>query len=465
MNKRLFISAFALLTLSAQAQPTITPQVLQTLQQSYTNSPTDKALLNAISANPLKSLALNRANTATPDTYFNVEVPYSGISDQKSSGRCWLFAGTNVLRARAMQKFGVNSFFFSQIHLFFYDQLEKSSLFLQGIIDTRSLPIDDQMVRWLFQNPLSDGGTYTGVADLVMKYGLVPQDVMTETYNSNNTSEIDNVLKRKLREFGIALREKAEGGAGQKALEQMKTEQLKTIYRILVLAYGEPVTQFSWAPKDGSGKPKSEPKTYTPLEFYKEACGPVDDLYADYVMLMNDPSRPYNKVYEIDYDRHLYDGHNWLYVNLELDDLKQPVIASLKDSSAMYFSCDVAKSLNRATGILDLKNYDYESLLGTTFGMNKKQRILTFDSGSSHAMTLVAVDLNGEGKPVKWKVQNSWGASNGHAGHLIMTDEWFNEYMFRVVVNRKYCSDKILNLLKQKPIKLPAWDPMFAEEE
>lgn len=465
MNKRLFISAFALLTLSAQAQPTITPLVLQTLQQSYTNSPTDKALLNAISANPLKSLALNRANTATPDTYFNVEVPYSGISDQKSSGRCWLFAGTNVLRARAMQKFGVNNFFFSQIHLFFYDQLEKSNLFLQGIIDTRSLPIDDQMVRWLFQNPLSDGGTYTGVADLVMKYGLVPQDVMTETYNSNNTSEIDNVLKRKLREFGIALREKAEGGAGQKALEQMKTEQLKTIYRILVLAYGEPVTQFSWAPKDGSGKPKSEPKTYTPLEFYKEACGPVDDLYAEYVMLMNDPSRPYNKVYEIDYDRHLYDGHNWLYVNLELDDLKQPVIASLKDSSAMYFSCDVAKNLNHATGILDLKNYDYESLLGTTFGMNKKQRILTFDSGSSHAMTLVAVDLNGEGKPVKWKVQNSWGAGNGHAGHLIMTDEWFNEYMFRVVVNKKYCSEQILDILKQKPVKLPAWDPMFAEEK
>ena len=465
MNKRLFISAFALLTLSAQAQPTITPQVLQALQQSYTNSPTDKALLNAISANPLKSLALNRANTATPDTYFNVEVPYSGISDQKSSGRCWLFAGTNVLRARAMQKFGVNNFFFSQIHLFFYDQLEKSNLFLQGIIDTRSLPIDDQMVRWLFQNPLSDGGTYTGVADLVMKYGLVPQDVMAETYNSNNTSEIDNVLKRKLREFGIALREKAEGGAGQKALEQMKTEQLKTIYRMLVMAYGEPVTQFSWAPKDGSGKPKSEPKTYTPLEFYKEACGPVDDLYADYVMLMNDPSRPYNTVYEIDYDRHLYDGHNWLYVNLELDDLKQLVIASLKDSSAMYFSCDVAKSLNRATGILDLKNYDYESLLGTTFGMNKKQRILTFDSGSSHAMTLVAVDLNSDGKPVKWKVQNSWGASNGHAGHLIMTDEWFNEYMFRVVVNRKYCSEQILEILKQKPVKLPAWDPMFAEEK
>ena len=187
MKTQLIIPAIALMTLTAQAQSTITPQVLQTLQQSYTNSPTDKALRNAVSANSLKTLVLNQENTAVGDTYFNVEVPYSGISDQKSSGRCWLFTGTNVLRADAMRKLDVKKFFFSQIHLFFYDQLEKSNLFLQGIIDTRSLPIDDQMVRWLFQNPLSDGGTYTGVADLVMKYGLVPQDVMTETYNSNNT--------------------------------------------------------------------------------------------------------------------------------------------------------------------------------------------------------------------------------------------------------------------------------------
>lgn len=465
MKTQLIIPAIALMTLTAQAQSTITPQVLQTLQQSYTNSPTDKALRNAVSANSLKTLVLNQENTAVGDTYFSVEVPYSGISDQKSSGRCWLFTGTNVLRADAMRKLDVKNFFFSQIHLFFYDQLEKSNLFLQGIIDTRSLPIDDQMVRWLFQNPLSDGGTYTGVADLVMKYGLVPQDVMTETYNSNNTSEIDNVLKRKLREFGIALREKAENGMGQKALEQLKTEQLKTIYRMLVLAYGEPVTQFTWAPKDDKGKAKSEPKTYTPLEFYREVCGSAGDLYADYVMLMNDPSRPYNKVYEIDYDRHVYDGHNWLYVNLDIEDLKQAAIASLKDSAAMYFSCDVSKCLNSKNGTLDLNNYDYGSLFGTDFAMNKKQRILTFDSGSSHAMTLVAVDLNPDGKPVKWKVQNSWGASHGHAGHLIMTDEWFNEYMFRVVVNRKYCSEQILNVLKQKPVKLPAWDPMFAEEK
>lgn len=463
--KQLILTISALFAMSAMAQEAITPQVLQLLKGSYANSPTDKALRNAVSANSLKALALNQENTSTPDTYFSVEVPCSGISDQCSSGRCWLFSGMNVLRAKAMKKFDISDFFFSNIYLFFYDQLEKSNLFLQCIIDTRAKPIDDQMVRWLFQNPLSDGGTYAGVADLVMKYGLVPQDIMAETYNSDNTSEIDNILKRKLREFGIVLREKAESGVSQESLEQLKVEQLKTVYRILVMAYGEPVTQFTWAPKDSNGKAKNEPKTYTPLEFYHYIYGTDENLYSDYVMLMNDPSRPYNQVYEIDCDRHLYEGHNWLYLNLDVEDLKAPVIASLKDSSAMYFSCDVAKCLNSKNGMLDIDNYDYSSLFGTTFGMTKKQRILTFDSGSSHAMTLVAVDLNAEGKPAKWKLQNSWGGDYGYKGHLIMTDEWFDEYMFRVVVNKKYCSPKILTMLKMKPIRLPAWDPMFSGEK
>ena len=446
------------------AQTAITPEVLKTLENSYSPTAADKALRNAISSVSMSSIALNQDNTQAKDTHFSVEVPNSGISNQQGSGRCWLFTGTNVLRNKAMKKLGVSDFFFSQVYLFFYDQLEKSNLFLQGIIDTRSKDQDDQMVRWLFQNPLSDGGTYTGVADLVTKYGLVPQDVMAETYVSNNTSEFCGYLKRKLREYGIQLREKAAAGASEKELQATKVEQMKTVYRMLTMAYGTPPKEFTWAPKK-DGKAISEAKTYTPQQFYKEVCGGDEDLYADYVMLMNDPSRPYNEVYEIDYDRHLYDGHNWLYVNLDINDLKAPAIASLKDSCQMYFSCDVGKNLNRNTGFLDLNNYDFGSLLGTTFGMNKKQRIQSFDSGSTHAVTLMAVDLDENGNATKWKVENSWGASSGMNGYLVMTDEWFCEYMFRVVVNRKYCSDKILELLKRKPVKLPAWDPMFQAEE
>ncbi len=180
---------------------------------------------------------------------------------------------------------------------------------------------------------------------------------------------------------------------------------------------------------------------------------------------MNDPSREYYKVYEITNDRHRYDGKNWTYLNLPMDDIKEMAIASLKDSTMMYFSCDVNKFLDSERGLLDVNNYDYDSLFGTTFGMDKKQRIQTHASSSSHAMTVKAVDLDANGKPVKWMVENSWGTNRGYQGHLIMTDEWFNEYMFRLVVETKYAPAKILNMLKQEPVQLPAWDPMYAPEE
>ena len=447
-----------------QAQENITPEVLAQLQHTGSVTGAERALQNAIQSNSINKMALVGINQQALDTWFSVEVKNSGISNQESSGRCWLFTGTNVLRQRAMKNLGIEGFMFSHVYTFFYDQLEKANLFLQGIIDTRKLDIDSQQVQWLMRNPISDGGTYTGVADLVTKYGLVPKVVMAETYIANNTSEFNGHLKRKLREIAINLREQSEAGKTVKELEAYKVDQMKTIYKMLVMAYGEPVKEFTWAPRDKKGKLMGVPKTYTPLSFYKEVCAPEEDLNADYVMLMNDPSRPFNKVYEIDMDRHLYDGHNWLYLNLDIDDLAPLAIASLRDSVPMYFSCDVGKQLNRTNGLLDMKNYDYDDLFGTKFGMTKKQRIQTRDSGSSHAMTLVAVDLDKDGKPTKWKVENSWGEKYGYAGHLIMTNEWFREYMFRVVVNKRYCPQSVLDMLKQKPIKLPAWDPMFEVE-
>lgn len=454
MKKIILCALFVACGASLAAQTSITPDVLRQLEKSYTGTPTEKALRNAISNVGIQKMAVNQENAGAKDKHFSIEVKNTGITDQENSGRCWLFTGLNVLRGRAMKRLGEKNFVLSQCYLFFFDQLEKSNLFLQGIIDTRKRPIDDQMVRWLFQNPLSDGGTYTGVADLATKYGVVPADVMPETHVSNSTGEFNGHLKRKLREAGITLREKSEAGMSEKQLQNLKVEQLGTVYRLLVMAYGLPPTQFTW-----------KGKSYTPQEFFRDYCvDEGEDLNKDYVMLMNDPSRPYNNVYEIDYDRHVYDGHNWLYLNLPIEELESIAIASLKDSCQMYFSCDVGKFLDRSTGIADLANYDYASLLGTTFGMNKKQRIQTFDSGSSHAMTLMAVDLDEQGKPRKWKVENSWGSGSGDDGYIIMTDEWFREYMFRVVVNRRYCPASVLDLMKQKPVRLPAWDPMFLGE-
>lgn len=453
------------LTLSAVASiataQSITDDMLQSFAKENKLTGQERVIRNALSSGSVASIALNQDNQTERNTYFSNSVPSKGITDQKSSGRCWLFTGMNVLRAKIINEQKLNSLELSQNYLFFYDQLEKSNLFLQAIIDTRKKPMDDQTVTWLFQNPLSDGGTFTGVADLVAKYGVVPSGVMPDNYTAKNTSQFTTFLKRKLREDALLLRENSK--ATDKALQAQKKEYLSEIYKMLVLGLGAPVTEFTWAPKDANGKYLSEPKKYTPQSFYAEFIGL--DLQNDYIMLMNDPSREYWKTYEIQYDRHTYDGHNWLYLNLPMDEIKEAAIASIKDSTMMYFSCDVSKYLDRSTGISDLNNYNYEDIFGVKFGMDKAKRIKSFDSGSTHAMTLKAVDLDANGKPTKWEVENSWGASYGFQGHIIMTDEWFDNYMFRLVVNKKYANEKILKAAQQKPTLLPCWDPMFSCEE
>lgn len=457
MKKNIMLACLMAMALGAQAQQGgITQDMLNQIKSSYKHTPADKAIYNAMAETSIAVLAKNHENLVNFDTNFTNKVVSHGITDQQQSGRCWLFTGLNVLRAQMMAKYGLDEMEFSQNYCFFYDQLEKANLFLQGIIDTREKPMDDKMVEWLFRNPISDGGQFTGISDVIGKYGVVPSSVMPETYSSENTSQIARLVGLKLREFGLQLRDEAAKGVKVSALEAKKTEMLSTVYRMLALAFGEPVERFTWTMN-------GEPKEYTPQSFYQEYLG--NDLTNNYVMLMNDPSREYYKCYEIDFDRHVYDGKNWTYVNLPVEDIKAMAIESIKDSTMMYFSCDVAKFLDSKRGTLDLKNFDYESLMGTTFGMNKKQRVQTFASGSSHAMTLMAVDLDKDGKPKKWMVENSWGAEAGYKGHLIMTDEWFDEYMFRLVVEKKYVPEKVLNILKQKPIRLPAWDPMFAPEE
>ncbi|MBQ8482954.1 MAG: C1 family peptidase [Bacteroidales bacterium] len=441
----------------------ISAELLEEISKGYEHDADDRAIRNALAGTSIATLAINAENASMIDTHFSDRVRTKGITDQKSSGRCWLFTGLNVLRAKMIDKYELPGMEFSQNYLFFYDQLEKANLFLQGVIDTKGLPFEDRKVDWLFSNPLSDGGQFTGVSNLIVKYGVVPAEAMPETFQSDNTSQMATLLKLKLREDGLALRDAAASGASAKKLQKMKVEQLSEIYRMLALCLGEPVKEFEWTRCDKDNNIVSR-KTYTPKSFYDEFIG--EDLENNYVMIMNDPCREYGKVYEIDYDRHVYDGHNWLYINLPVERIKEMAIASIKDNTAMYFSCDVGKFYDRKKGVLDIANFDYESLMGVTFGMDKKQRVQTHASGSSHAMTLIAVDVCPEsGKPVKWMVENSWGPASGYKGCLIMTDEWFNEYMFRLVVEKKYVPADVLEMLNQEPELLPAWDPMFAPEQ
>jgi bleomycin hydrolase len=284
-----------------------------------------------------------------------------------------MFTGFNVLRGNFAQKTDSLSIELSHGYLFFWDQLEKANLFLQGVVDNAKKPMDDQRVQFFFKNPISDGGTFCGVADLTEKYGLVPKAVMAETFSSENTSRMSRLVSSKLREFGLQLRQMVADGKKPAAVKAEKTRMLGEVYRMLALTLGEPVKQFTYAFKDKDGKQVGTPKIYTPQEFYKEVAGAP--LNGTFIMVMNDPRRPYYKTYEVEYDRHTYDGHNWKYVNLPMDDIEKMAIASIKDGRKLYSSYDVGKMLDRKRGYADTENFDYGALFGTTFGMDKAQRI------------------------------------------------------------------------------------------
>lgn len=465
MKRKQMLMILAMATATAMAQTNeggISTQMLDEIKKSQTNTPAERALKNAIAGNSIDALAKNY-NAGEIDTHFTIETPKQSITDQQSSGRCWMFSGFNVLRSNFAQRTDSLRVNLSHSYLFFWDQLEKSNLFLQGVIDHADKAIDHPRVQFFFKHPVSDGGTFCGVSDLVDKYGLVPKEVMPETYSSDNTSRMAKLISSKLREYGLQLRQMVADKKKPAAIKAEKTKMLATIYRMLAMTIGEPPAQFTYAFKNESGRTVTEAKTYTPQEFAKEVVGgPINGTF---IMAMNDPRRPYYKTYEVEYDRHTYDGTNWKYINLPMDEIEKMAIASLKDGKKLYSSYDVAKMLDREQGYADLDNYDYGSLFGTTFTMDKAQRISTYDSGSTHAMTLTAVDLDENGKATQWKVENSWGAAWGQQGCMIMSDRWWREYTFRLVVDKKYVPEEILKANEQKPLMVMPEDPLFLEDK
>lgn len=282
-------------TLNAQNSGGISPEMLKKLQGSYEYDAQDRALSNAIANNDIRKLVVNHDNATAFDAHFSHQVNSKAISDQKSSGRCWMFTGMNILRAKAIAKYNLPADFqFSQCYTFFWDQLEKSNLFLQAILDHRAKPMTDKTVEWLFKNPIGDGGQFTGVANLIDKYGIVPQDVMPETFSSNNTSQMSNIISLKLREFGLELRKMSNNkGITEEQLLARKGEMLETIYRILALNLGVPPSEFTWTMRNAKGEVVST-ELYTPKSFFEKF---VNEDFSKYYMIMNDPTREYHKVY------------------------------------------------------------------------------------------------------------------------------------------------------------------------
>src|SRR3989339_122059 len=464
MNKKIIFPVLLLAAMNISAQQGSIGNVqLEQIRKSYNaNDPATRALTNALTNNEVKKLVLNRQNLATIDHNFKYKVKVQGISDQKQSGRCWMFTSMNVLRPLVIEKYQLSSFEFSHNYLYFWDVFEKANLYLEAQVKYAGKPMSDLYVDWLFKNPIGDVGVWSSFTNLADKYGLVPKEAMPETFASENTAWMMRVISTKLREDGLKLRELVNQKSKPQQLETTKISMLGEIYRILALNLGEPPTTFMYrfVTKDGD---LGETKEFTPKTFMAEVLGPID--FTQYVMLMNDPTREYYKMYEIEYDRNVMEGRNWTYLNLPNEELKRFAMASIKNNRALYASCDVGKQLNSDLGYSDIDNYDFESLYGIKFGMNKAQRIQTFESGSSHGMALIAVDVDTNEVPVKWQFENSWGSSSGHNGYLTFSDTWFNEYLFRVVVQKDFLDENTLKLLEQKSTLLPPWDPMFQADE
>lgn len=447
---------------AAYAQ-SITQSDIDAMRNALHSGPSFTAVQNALtSTNDIRSLAHNHAMDGKIDHLFKYRVNVSGITDQKKSGRCWMFTSQNVLRPSVMEKFNTDEFYFSHNYLYFWDILEKSNLFLENIMATADKPADDREVMHFFSMPVNDGGVWNLFYNIAGKYGVVPASVMPETPHSENTAQMVALINEKLRREGYMMRETAAATDNARKrtalLREQKQQALADIYRILALCLGEPPAEFEWRFRDRDGRIVE--KHYTPLEFYAEIV-PADYSPENYIMIMNDPTREYYRVYEISNYRNAVEGINWVYLNLPNEEIKRAALASIKGNEAMYASCDVDKFLDRKAGIMDPAMYDYEALLGVELDMDKKARILTRQSGSTHAMTLVGVDTDADGKPVKWEFENSWGPEIGNHGYLTFTDKWFDEYMFRLVIHKRYLDQKALDALETEPVVLPAWDYMY----
>ncbi len=441
---------------STDDKTAISSEMTRQFRASFEKSERYRATQNSMTSLHLKDLALNRPAVVATSHLFSHKVdPHPKASDQKHSGRCWLFAALNSMRVAMIKKYSLpNSFEFSQSHLAFWDKFEKANSFLNWVIKYREEPLDSQYNDDLFSSPLYDGGGWGMARNLIEKYGVMPKSAMPESKQSSDTDTLNLLLKRKLREDALILRRMGENGAEVSALQEKKTELLSVIYRMISMSYGIPPESFDWQ-YETKNKEMKTLRGLTPKEFYKEHV-PYD--LSQKVTLFNYPSKNilYNHRYTLENSDTVTGGSRESYLNLTIKKIQRAVIRSLKAGDIVYFSCDVRKFYNKRLALLDPVIYDYGLLFDTTFSMSKAERLATQDSRSSHAMALCGVNLEKK-KPNRWLVENSWGTSSSKDGYLSMTHDWFRNYTFKFVVDKKYLPESIQRLAEQAPELVPPW--------
>jgi bleomycin hydrolase len=430
---------------------------LDSFQSAFEAEPQNRLMQNAVTKVGIGDIALDRSLVTKMDHTFSNTLDSWAATHQKRSGRCWIFAGLNVMRTNAMNELANEDFELSQNYSMFWDKLEKANYFLESIIDTADQPADDRTVHYLLRNPVADGGQWNMFAALITKYGVIPKSVMPETYSSSNTHGMNGILTRKLREYAKELRDLHQIGTSAEELRARKDKAMVTIYRILSIHLGTPPKSFlwQWKKKDGSFQRDG---VLTPKEFAKKY---VKLPFEDYVCLVHDPreSSPRGRTFTVQYLGNVVGGVDVKYLNIDIEQMKTTTMQTILAGEPVWFGCDTGKMMEKTDGLWDKNLFDYAGVYRTEFKLSKADRLVYGESAMTHAMVFTGVDVV-DGKPRRWRVENSWGTDVGRKGFFLMNDSWFDEYVFEIAARKSTLPAALQTAYDQKPIVLPAWDPM-----
>lgn len=443
--------------------PTATGQItlsqIADFQKAFEADPRNRAAMNAVCTTTVPKVALNRRKVTQNNMTFSVHLPENKITSQNGSGRCWMFAALNTLRVVAIKNMNLgDDFELSQNHTMFWDKFEKANYFLEAVLDTLDEPTDGRLIAHLFAAPIQDGGQWHMFINLVKKHGLVPKSVMPETESSSSTGQMNWQITLRLKEYGCRLREAHRAGKSMDELRAMKPGMLEQVYRMLCIHLGEPPTEFEWQWRD-KDKAFHRDGILTPQEFYRKH---IDVDLSDMVCLIHCPqsSKRFDEVYTIKYLGNVVGGEDIKYLNVDLGVMKTAAIKQMQNGEPVWFGCDVGKYLDREGGWMDVEQYDYDLVYGSHSTLNKAERLDYGESLMTHAMVFTGVDLDDDGSPRKWRVENSWGEKGGDKGFYAMTDKWFEEFNYEVVVHQKYLPEEYVKMLDRPAVELEPWDPM-----
>ena len=438
----------------------LTNENIVKFSESFSSNPQYKMAMNAVAVNEINDLALDHETVVNATHNYSHVIKGPTPTPQGATGRCWIFAGMNTLRIYAMKKLNLKEFELSQTYMMFWDKLEKSNYFLENIIKTRDEPLDGRLVAHILSTIIPDAGQWDMLVNLIERYGVVPKSVMPETKSSMASRGMNRGIIAKLREYAKVLRDMNEAGASVEEMRAKKDDMLEVIYRMLCLHLGEAPREFYWQWTDKDGKFHRDGKI-TPKEFLKKY---IDFDLSSYVCLINAPTKdkPYNKMYTVDYLGNVVGGHPVRYLNVDIEVMKKTTSDMVKDGKPVWFGCDAGKMSNRNLGLFVEGTYNYGAVYDTEFGLDKAGRLDYKQSQMTHAMVFVGVDIDDDGKPRKWRVENSGGPQAGVKGYYVMDEPWFDEYMYEVLIDKNYLSPEHLAALETEPIHLKPWDPMGA---